>query len=125
MYFEGRGENLEGKIGINLAVIARVKDKYYPNNICKVVYQKGKDHNTGVMTAQFSWTLDGRSDKIHNKKLYRELYRLSEAMIAEGDLNNFYDITGGATHYHAKYVKPYWARSLQKVAVLDTHIYYR
>jgi hypothetical protein len=32
---------------------------------------------------------------------------------------------GHATHYHANYVVPYWADSLDKVAVIGRHIFYR
>jgi spore germination cell wall hydrolase CwlJ-like protein len=35
------------------------------------------------------------------------------------------DITEGATHYHAWYVKPYWANSLQFLGTIGQHIYYR
>jgi spore germination cell wall hydrolase CwlJ-like protein len=37
----------------------------------------------------------------------------------------FRGITEGATHYHATYVKPYWAKSLQLVGRIGSHVYYR
>ena len=124
LYFEGRSESLAGQLGINFAVINRVKSKHYDNSICKVVYQQDRDRRSGQMTAQFSWTLDGKSDKIGNKKLYAKLKRLSAAMLAESRLDNFVDITSGATHYHADYVNPYWANEKTLVAVLDSHVFY-
>ena len=32
---------------------------------------------------------------------------------------------GHSTHYHANYVLPYWADSLDKVAIIGRHIFYR
>jgi spore germination cell wall hydrolase CwlJ-like protein len=35
------------------------------------------------------------------------------------------DITGGATHYHTKQVKPVWRKALDKVVVINNHIFYK
>jgi spore germination cell wall hydrolase CwlJ-like protein len=35
------------------------------------------------------------------------------------------DYSGGATHYHATYVCPYWARSMTPVAAIGGHEFYR
>lgn len=35
------------------------------------------------------------------------------------------DPTGGATHYHAAGVSPYWARNEKPCAVLGRHIFYK
>ncbi len=32
---------------------------------------------------------------------------------------------GSATHYHATYVHPAWARSMKRVARIGDHIFYR
>lgn len=34
------------------------------------------------------------------------------------------DITGGATHYHAKSINPSWTSSLNKTAIIGNHIFY-
>ena len=34
-------------------------------------------------------------------------------------------LTEGATHYHADYVEPRWAKSLQLVGRIGAHIFYR
>lgn len=125
IYFEGRDQKIDGQVAIGLATLNRVESKYYPDSICDVVWQQNKDSRTGKMTAQFSWTLDGKSDKIGNKKAYKEIKRLAEAMLAEGTLDNFHDFTDGATHYHADYVNPYWSDSLTLVAQIDDHIFYK
>ncbi|HPF77758.1 MAG TPA: cell wall hydrolase, partial [Alphaproteobacteria bacterium] len=35
------------------------------------------------------------------------------------------DNTNGATHYHADYVSPYWARGEAPVKTIGRHIFYR
>ena len=35
------------------------------------------------------------------------------------------DVTQGATHYHATYVKPDWARTKKETTKIDKHIFYR
>lgn len=35
------------------------------------------------------------------------------------------DPTGGATHYHADYVSPYWAKTHAPTAVIGRHLFYR
>jgi spore germination cell wall hydrolase CwlJ-like protein len=32
---------------------------------------------------------------------------------------------GASTHYHADYVTPYWADSYERVAQIDSHIFYQ
>jgi spore germination cell wall hydrolase CwlJ-like protein len=35
------------------------------------------------------------------------------------------DITDGATHYHADYVRPAWADTKTKTIEIEDHIFYR
>ena len=37
---------------------------------------------------------------------------------------HMYDLTGGATHYHAKNIKPYWANGQTPTKVIGNHIFY-
>jgi spore germination cell wall hydrolase CwlJ-like protein len=32
---------------------------------------------------------------------------------------------GASTHYHASYVRPYWAKALKKMDKIGTHIFYK
>ena len=36
----------------------------------------------------------------------------------------FYDITGGATHYHADYVTPAWSKTKTKTVEIQDHIFF-
>lgn len=35
-----------------------------------------------------------------------------------------YDLTGGATHYHAKNIKPYWSNGQAPTKTIGNHIFY-
>jgi len=37
----------------------------------------------------------------------------------------FVDITDGATHYHADYVSPSWAKTKTRTTEIGDHIFYR
>lgn len=69
---------------------------------------------------QFScWNTD-RAGQLAKAKRHP---RWSEAMaIVLGPPTNF---TGGADHYHADYVSPYWAESMTVTAKIGRHIFYR
>ena len=36
-----------------------------------------------------------------------------------------YDFTDGATHYHADYVSPDWAKRYHRIVKIGQHIFYR
>ena len=124
IYYEARGSNLADKAAVSDVVLNRVNDTRYPNTICEVVKQ-GKQHPSGQMVrnaCQFSWYCDGKSDVPLDKDRWFEAQ-----MIAWGFLeyDKYRGITEGATHYHATYVSPRWAKDLQMVGRIGAHIFYR
>lgn len=125
IYFEAKNQRRRGQIAVGLVTINRVLSNKYPDTICGVVWQKRRSSKTGREVAQFSWTLDGKTDKPHNKKVWERIHILAQAMLAGQSLLNFQDFTKGATHYHAVYVHPYWQKSLTRVIRIEDHIFYR
>ena len=45
--------------------------------------------------------------------------------IAKNILGKETNYTKGADHYHADYVTPYWAKSMEKTMVIGRHIFYK
>ena len=35
------------------------------------------------------------------------------------------DVTEGATHYHADYVEPYWAKTMNRTVTIDNHLFFK
>ena len=130
IYYEARSSNLADKAGVADVVLNRVNDRRYPNTICDVVHQGKqkpslKDPKVMVMVrnaCQFSWYCDGKADNPQDEDSWMEAQLIAYNMI---DHDKFRGITEGATHYHATYVNPSWARSLQQVGRLGAHIFYR
>jgi len=131
MYHESRGQGIAGELAVTAVVLNRVNDKRYPNTICEVVeqgptrasWQDPKVRFPIKHRCQFSWFCDGKSDTPRNKKIYNRMYDLADAIL--GNESSFLDITGGATHYHADYVSPAWAKTKTKTVEIQDHIFYR
>ena len=124
IYYEARGSNRADRIAVADVVLNRVQDTRYPNTICEVVRQ-GKQYADGRMIrnkCQFSWYCDGKSDWPRDMDAWVDAQMIAYNMIeyAQGR-----GLTEGATHYHADYVKPNWARSLQLIGSIGVHIFYR
>lgn len=118
IYFEARGESLEGQAAVAEVVLNRVESRHWPNTVCGVVDQ-GKERATGC---QFSYTCDGIPDRIASRSAaWRQAEKLAAFMMRGGPRR----ITGRATHYHADYVAPSWAKTMEKTAVVGRHIFYR
>ena len=124
IYYESRSSNRADRMAVADVVMNRVKHTYYPNTICGVV-QQGKQHASGAMKrnkCQFSWYCDGRSDWPTNMDAWVEAQQIAYNMMVHNDARG---ITEGATHYHATYVSPAWARDFALVGRIGEHIFYR
>ena len=124
VYYEARGSNLADKAAVADVVLNRVNDTRYPNTVCEVVKQGLQDANGNMRRnkCQFSWYCDGKADNPQNQDLYVEAQSIAWNMVEEG---KYRGITEGATHYHATYVNPRWASTLQLVGRIGAHIFYR
>lgn len=124
IYYEARSSNLADKSGVADVVLNRALDARYPDTICEVVKQgiKNADGSMKRNACQFSWYCDGKHDRPQDQDKWIEAQMIAWDMVENGQ---FRGITEGATHYHATYVNPRWASSLQMVGRLGAHVYYR
>jgi len=122
LYFEARGEKNDLDVAaVGYVVIKRMEKKDYPDDICHVVWQQKTDKRTGKWVAMYSWTLDGKSDEPINAKAYRRCLSIARKVIARKIKN----VSGGATHYHAAQIKPYWAKDFIMVTHSGNHLFYK
>jgi hypothetical protein len=98
-------------------VLNRMRHPGYPSSICGVVYQ-GSERSTGC---QFSFTCDGSLARVPAAWAWKRAQGVAKAAL-DGAV---FASVGHATHYHANYVVPYWADSLDKAAQIGRHIFYR
>lgn len=118
IYFEARSENRRGQVAVAQVVMNRVRASAYPDTICGVIYQGQWNRNA----CQFSFACDGNPERPNNKVVWERSMQLAkEVMRGEHWLGDL----GYATHYHATYVKPRWARHFNRIARIGRHIFYK
>ncbi len=115
--YEAGFEPLEGKQAVAEVIINRAHHPAYPKSICGVVFQ-GSSRRTGC---QFTFTCDGSLNRILSERVMLGARVVASSVLA-GEATRQ---VGGATHYHANYVSPYWAPSLIRVGRIGAHIFYR
>ncbi len=118
IYFEARGEEIKGQAAVAQVILNRVRNPAYPKTICNVVYQNEDWKNR----CQFSFACDNLLDRILNRDSWKVAKDVAMAVTA-GKI--WLPEVGSATHYHATYVHPAWARTMIRVARIGDHIFYR
>lgn len=110
VYFESKGEPLEGQMAVAHVVLNRVESGRFAGSVCGVVYQK----------SQFSFVRGGRMPSIPEGS---EQWKTAVA-VAKVALADAWDSpVGGALYFHADYVSPGWKRA--RVRTIGNHIFYR
>jgi Cell Wall Hydrolase len=111
VYFESRGEPVEGQLAVAQVVLNRASSGRYPADVCDVITQK----------AQFSFIRRGRFPTPNRSS---EAWRKSVAVakIARDKLAR--SIPSDVLWYHATYVSPSWGKRLNKSGQIGLHIFY-
>jgi spore germination cell wall hydrolase CwlJ-like protein len=111
IYFESKGEPLEGQLAVAEVVMNRAGSGKYPKTLCGVIKQRH----------QFSFIRGGRFPPIQKASAaWRKAVAI--AHIALQDLAD--SRAEKAMFFHAKYVSPNW-RGLTRIAAVGNHIFYR
>ena len=117
VYYEAASEGVDGGRAVAQVVLNRMRHAGYPSSVCGVVYQ-GSDRLTGC---QFTFTCDGSLLRPPNAALWTRSRKIAEEALS----GRVFAPVGHATSYHADYVLPYWADSLDKTVQIGRHIFYR
>ena len=126
IYHEANNQSMLGQIAVGQVVMNRVEDSRFPDTVCEVVKQavtyKGTDKPV-LHKCQFSWYCYGKKDEPnYNSKSWSKALKYAVVVLG-GDIT--LDFTDGATHYHATYVRPAWAKTKTRTTRIDRHIFYR
>lgn len=111
VYFEARGEPVEGQLAVAEVVLNRTRSGRYPPTICAVVTQPW----------QFSFVRRGvipSADR--NCEAWRRAVAI--ARIAEAGASRL--LPDNVLWYHAEYVSPSWGRRLARNTKIGLHIFY-
>jgi len=110
VYFESKGETLQGQLAVARVVLARVASSRFPNSICGVVFQR----------SQFSFVRGGKMPPIRTgQRHWRNAVAIAKIAMNDG----WESPVEGALFFHARYVSPGWR--LTRLATIDNHIFYR
>jgi spore germination cell wall hydrolase CwlJ-like protein len=113
VYFEARGESLEGQLAVAEVVLNRTRSGKYPTTICGVVEQPW----------QFSFV--NATKRIPNANRSSEAWRKAVAIARIAQDQTAQQLSGGELWYHADYVAPSWGRRLARTQKVGLHIFYR
>jgi spore germination cell wall hydrolase CwlJ-like protein len=111
VYFEARGESLEGQLAVAEVVINRAASNRYPRTLCGVV----------VQPAQFSFV---RGRVIPRADERSEAWRRAVAIARIAGERVTRLLPANVLWYHANYVSPGWGRRLERNAQIGLHIFY-
>lgn len=110
IYFESRGEPLDGQLAVGRVVINRSASGRYPSTYCGVVYQP----------SQFSFVRGGRMPGVDTGSA---AWRKAKAIARIAHEGLWRSPSEGALSFHAAHVNPRWR--MTRVARLGSHVFYR
>ena len=120
IYFEARGEPLDGQYAVAEVTINRLRSPFFPKTICGVVHDTRWDPSRRRFVAHFSWTqMEDRGEPWG--PLWQQSIAVANAVIDDAHM----PVVPDALYYHANSVQPYWANPKRTVARIGSHIFYR
>ena len=112
VYFEARGESLEGQLAVARVIMNRASSGQYPTSWCGVVKQP----------AQFSFV---RRGSMPAPRYESDAWRKAQGVTRVAMANVVPSLTNDVLWYHADYVDPSWGHRLSMVQKIGQHIFYR
>lgn len=111
------GPSDTGQRAVIQVILNRVRHPAFAKTICGVVFE-GSERVTGC---QFTFTCDGSLARRYSESAWLQ------ARIRAGEALGGYVFkpVGLSTHYHTDWVYPYWSPELDKLAKIETHLFFR
>jgi spore germination cell wall hydrolase CwlJ-like protein len=109
VYWEAKGEPLEGQLAIAQVILNRVERGRFGTDVCSVVKARG----------QFSFVKGGTIPA----PVHAGAWATAQAVALIALLEAWEPVVGEATHFHARRFNPGWR--MQRVAQVGNHIFYR
>ncbi len=123
IFGEARSEPHEGLEAVACVVLNRVKiaekkGRYWWGNdiigVCQKPYQFSCWNKNDP---SYKRLIEVKEDNIH----FATALRIARRAV----IGTLKDNTNGATHYHADYVSPYWAKGEKSIKTIGRHIFYK
>lgn len=114
---EARGETFVGRICVANVIINRLKKRpRYGSSVRSVCLKPW----------QFScWNeKDPNRAKLLSVEKHDAIFQECLVLSKLANMRALHDMVNGSAHYHAKHVKPKWAKGLEPVTVIGNHVFY-
>jgi hypothetical protein len=98
-------------------VLNRVRHPAFARTICGAVFA-GSERESGC---QFTFTCDGALARTYSDRAWTAARRRAQEALD----GRVYAPVGLATHYHTDWVYPYWSAELDKIARVETHLFFQ
>jgi hypothetical protein len=118
VYWEARGEGTNGMAAVAQVVLNRVRHPAFPKTVCGVVYQGASASDGGC---QFSFACRAHPAPAGGDSVWEHAREIASRALSGHVMAE----VGQATNFHATNVAPGWMTSLQRVAQIGSHIFYR
>ncbi len=116
-YYEaGQGDVDERAVA--QVVLNRVRHPAFPHTVCGVIFQQS-DQSTGC---QFTFACDGSMTR---RRPSSEAWARARRIAQEALSGRTEPRVGHSTHYHTDWVLPVWSQQMDKIAAVNTHLFFR
>jgi len=112
VYFEARGEALEGQLAVARVIMNRAASGQYPSSWCSVVKQP----------SQFSFVRHGQFPTVNTASA---AWSKAQGVTRLAMSNVIPSLSNDVLWYHADYVDPSWGHRLSMAQKIGQHIFYR
>ena len=120
MYYEARGEGIEGEKAVAEVVLQRTHERDYPSTVCGVAYDGVQPDRRDC---QFSFACDATLRRPREGYAWQRVRQLAEKILIGAV--RLPGRTGHAVAYHNVDVTPAWSQTMLKTAQIGNHVFYR
>lgn len=120
VYFESRGEPINGQYAVAEVTLNRTRAPNFPHSICAVVHEMRWDPGRKRYVADFSWTELGAMSPGDDPAWKRAV------AVATAAYDETHDpIVPEALFYHSRSVRPGWAKTHTAITTIGNHVFYK
>lgn len=134
VYFESKGEDIQGQFAVASVTLNRAADPRYPSTVCDVVKQITVSNKTKKRVCQFSWYCEpGKRNEIALQRKDGSVdqravdqFQVASMVAIKTLAGAVPDNTRGSTHFHNPYISfPAWRHQLKKTMRVGNHDFYK
>lgn len=120
IYFESRGEPVNGQYAVAEVTLNRTRAPNFPHTICGVVHEMRWDSSRKRYVADFSWTELGAMSPDDDPAWKRAMAVATAAYDETRD-----PIVPDALFYHSTSVRPGWSKTRTAITTIGNHVFYK